>query len=146
MPDCCIHCRLRPIQSCFLSSSRRTTLVHYSLLMLSLLHHFYVIYTEPTAPPLNVSYGGRTNVSITLIWNPPPFEHQNGQIRSYSIIITYPLSGTQRLLTTNSSYTNFTIGGLQPYSSYLFSIAAETISLGPYSNTINVSTVEGSKL
>ena len=144
MSDCCLYCRLRPIQSCFLSSSRRTTLVQYS----HVYHYcsFYAIHTEPTAPPRNVSYGGRTNVSITLIWNPPPFEHQNGQIRSYSIILTYPLSGTQRLLTTNSSYTNFTIGGLQPYSSYLFSIAAETISLGPYSDTINVSTVEGSKL
>jgi hypothetical protein len=145
MSDCCIHRRLRPIQSCFLSSSRRTTLVH----SINVYHYcitLYAIHIEPTAPPLNVSYGGRTNVSITLIWNPPPFEHQNGQIRSYSIIITYPLSETQRLLTTNSSYTNFTIGGLQPYSSYLFSIAAETISLGPYSNTINVSTVEGSML
>lgn len=118
-------------------------MLFFELLMLIIIA---VIHTEPTAPPQNVSYGGRTNVSITLVWNPPPFEHQNGQIRSYSIIITYPLLGTQQLLTTNSSYTNFTIGGLQPYSSYLFTVAAETISLGPYSNTINISTVEGSKL
>lgn len=104
------------------------------------------LHTEPTAPPQNVTYGGRTNVSITLIWNPPPFEHQNGQIRSYSIRVIYPLSGTQQLLTTNSSYTNFTIRGLLPYSNYFFSIAAETISLGPYSSTVNISTVEGSKL
>ena len=104
------------------------------------------IIIEPTAPPQNVSYGGRTNVSITLTWNPPPFNHQNGQIQSYSIIVTYPLSGLQKLLSTNSSYTNFTIGGLQPYSNYFFSIAAETISLGPYSDTVNISTVEGGEL
>ena len=103
------------------------------------------VYSEPTAPPQNVSYGGRTNVSITLTWNPPPFSHQNGQIRSYSIIVTYPLSGTQQQFRTNSSSTSFTVGGLLPFSSYIFSVSAETISLGPYSAAINVSTIEGGR-
>lgn len=85
-------------------------------------------------------------MSITLIWYPPPFSQQNGQIRSYSIIVIYPLSGSEVLLKTNSSDTTFTVGGLQPYTSYSFSIAAETVSLGPYSDTINISTVEGGRL
>ena len=77
------------------------------------------------------------------MWSHPLFENQNGQIRSYSIIVTHPSSGSQRQLTTSSNYTSFTVGGLQPYTSYTFSLAAETVSLGPYSDPVNISTVEG---
>lgn len=104
-----------------------------------------VAYTGPTAAPQNVTYGDRTNVSIMLIWHPPPFSHQNGLIRRYSIIVTHSISGSQLQLTTTSNSTMFTVGGLQPHTSYLFSIAAETVSLGPYSDNINISTVEGGR-
>ena len=116
------------------------------LSLIYILMLFLVLLVEPTAAPQDVTYGDRTNVSITLIWSPPPFDHQNGLIRSYSIRVTHSVSGSQRMLTTTSNSTTFTVGGLEPHTSYLFSTAAETISLGPYSMNVNISTVEGSKL
>ena len=101
--------------------------------------------TEPTAAPQNISFASRNASSITLSWNPPPFEHQNGQIRSYSIITTHVSSGFQQQISTNSSTTNYTIEGLQPFMNYTFSLAAETVALGPFSLTVTIGTVEGGK-
>lgn len=101
--------------------------------------------TEPTAAPQNISFALRNASSITLSWNPPPFEHQNGLIRSYSIIVTHISSGFQQQITTNSGATNYTVGGLQPFMNYTFSLAAETVGLGPYSLTVTIGTVEGGR-
>ena len=103
----------------------------------------YRISTEPTGPPQNISFATRNASSITLSWDPPLFEHQNGRIRSYSVIVTHANSGSQWQVTTNSSDTNYTIGGLQPFMNYTFSLAAETVALGPYSLTVTIGTVEG---
>lgn len=112
------------------------------------INSFYIIITstEPTAAPQNISFASRNASSITLSWNPPPFEHQNGLIRSYAIIVTHLNSGSQWQITTNSSITNYTVGGLQPFMNYTFSLAAETIDLGPYSISVTIGTVEGGQL
>ena len=51
-------------------------------------------------------------------------------------------TGYQWNLYSNSSDTNYTIEGLEPYNSYAFQLAAFTIALGPYSDATVIDTLE----
>ena len=72
-----------------------------------------------------------SSTSITLSWQPPLSDLQNGIIRSYHIsveeletgnILTFVTSNVERLLVVNL---------LHPFYTYNCSIAAYTIGLGP---------------
>lgn len=100
------------------------------------------LHIEPTSAPQNIRDIDKTSTSILLSWDPPPVEDQNGLIRSYSISVTRLSTGYQWYLNSNSSYTNVTIEGLEPYNSYAFQLAAYTIAIGPYSDAIVIDTLE----
>ena len=74
--------------------------------------------------------------SLTLVWQPPPFEGINGVIEQYVIQINEVNTG--RMLTATSDTTNITVENLHPFYSYNCRVAAETIEVGPYSSPIRV--------
>ena len=71
-----------------------------------------------------------------LSWAPPPPEHQNGLIVLYHIAITEADTNTH--LDTTSVDETTLIGPLHPYYTYKFSVAAETVEIGPYTSQISL--------
>ena len=65
-----------------------------------------------------------------LTWNPPPPEHQNGVIDFY--VISIIVNSTGQELTHMSMYNGTVIGPLHPFYTYTFSIAAQTVDVGPF--------------
>jgi len=74
---------------------------------------------------------GVTSRTATLSWDPPPYEGQNGVIRKYVLTVNRSDTSFFDELTTTS--TQLTVGSLFPFRTYLFTVAAETIELGPFS-------------
>ena len=99
--------------------------------------------TGPATSPLNFTGVALSSTSISLSWSPPSLEDRNGIIRSYSI------KSTELETNSNSSYTSVTttlrIDSLHPYYQYKFTIAAITVSSGPFSTAITVRTQEDGK-
>ena len=97
--------------------------------------------TAPSSPPLNSSGEvlGPTTLSIT--WQPPAPEGQNGIITSYTVLITEVLTNTTTTYQRDGSRTELLIPGLHPYYDYNCSVAAETsVGLGPFATPFTVTT------
>ncbi len=111
--------------------------------MLAKLHDVIITslpFIAPTAEPLGVSGSSLTSESISLSWDPPPFDEQNGRIRQYLINVTELETGASFLQT--SSGTEFTVYSLHPNYVYEFTVAAVTVGAGPPSPPILIQTNE----
>lgn len=98
----------------------------------------------PSFAPIGLSVISQLSSSLTLAWMAPPLERQNGLITGYSINVTNSDTGASMLL--SSSGNSITVAELSPYTSYLCSVAAQTIvGLGPYTSSISVTTGEDGK-
>ena len=94
--------------------------------------------------PIGLSVTSQTSNSLTLAWMAPPPERQNGLITGYSINVTNTDTGASVFLSSTGN--SITIGQLSPYTSYLCSVAAQTIvGQGPYTSPITVTTGEDGK-
>ena len=69
-----------------------------------------------------------------LSWEPPLPEHRNGPIRLYHIITTSVASGEELQDTSANNWT--VIGPLHPFYTYKFSVAAETVEVGPFTTPV----------
>ena len=79
--------------------------------------------------------------SIVINWEPPPEEEQSGVIIGYTIKVTQTdtLVATQYFTTS----TSITITSLEPYTTYLCVVAADTaVGTGPFSHLVFVQTLE----
>ena len=86
----------------------------------------------PYAPPQNVSGEIESSRTITLEWEPPPLELQNGIITSYEIEVTELETAANFLFSTSDI--SFLLGSLHPAYTYDIVIAATTSAgTGPYS-------------
>ena len=90
----------------------------------------------PTGTPLNLTFPRTTTTTLTLSWDPPRFDLQNGIIRYYVVYVSDLTSGTSWDFTTNM--TRVVVDNLQPFYQYNCSVAAFTIDLGPVSDTVTV--------
>ena len=81
-----------------------------------------------------------TNSSFHLMWQNPPSEDQNGIIRQYLITIVEEDTGRQFQLTSlvNHILVNF----LHPFYTYVSTVAASTVRIGPNSTPVSVTTLE----
>jgi len=77
--------------------------------------------------------------AVSLTWNSPLLEHQNGAITGYIVLVT-PVN-SQQSYQVSSGTTSFIVSSLTPNSLYTFAVAAQTrIGRGPYSNSIILTT------
>lgn len=99
-----------------------------------------VVSTDPTAPPdsLTVTSIGSTYVEVR--WNAPDSSEHNGIIRFYKVFILE--EGTGRNFTLTSTNTQIVATDLHPFYTYNVSVAAVTISPGPYSQHLLFRTLE----
>ncbi len=100
-------------------------------------------FIAPSSAPQDVIVIVESSRSIQLSWNPPPPEDHNGAIRGYLINITALDTGLVHQQT--SPVTMATVSSLHPFYTYNCSIAAFTVSTGPFSSEITVTTPQDSK-
>ena len=90
--------------------------------------YYFVV---PTSSPQSVTAHVIDVTTLNISWSPPVPEHRNGLIQRYVIRVTELDTGIlDQFVTTNQS---IIIRGRHPFYRYNYSIAAETIGLGPYS-------------
>ncbi len=79
--------------------------------------------------------------AISLSWQPPAPEGQNGIITSYTLLINELLTDTNITYQRDGSHTEVVITGLHPYYDYSCAVAAQTSAgLGPFGSPFTVRT------
>ena len=96
--------------------------------------------TAPSSPPVMLTFSNITDSSFSLVWQNPLPEDQNGIIRLYFINITEEETGRQLQLT--SSAPHILVEFLHPFYTYVCTVAASTVDIGPYSSPFIVTTLE----
>ena len=100
-------------------------------------------YSAPSTPPTNIRISSVTSTQFLLSWSSPLPTNQNGVIRNYTINILEVNTNTQ--ISVTSQATSQLLETLHPYYNYSCVIAAVTVNFGPYSESINVTTLEDGK-
>ena len=101
---------------------------------LSLRLHFTL---APSGIPANFTARTLDSRSIHLSWDPLPSALQNGIIRQYRVTILHN-AGEARVI--NTTATSVTIAALIPFTMYNFTVAAETIAVGPSTPPLQIVT------
>lgn len=105
----------------------------------------YYDFEAPSGPPQNFTGEVVNSTAISLSWEPPALDEQNGVIDFYNISITDTITTTQASFEVPSEHTQQVITSLHPYYLYEFKVAAETISLGVYSSSLTIRTLQDGK-
>ena len=77
------------------------------------------------------------------MWDPPPAEHVNGQLRHYSVFYHEQESGHNSSVDEDNTTTYLT--NLHPHFTYIIKVRAVTISPGPFSDTQSIQLEEDGK-
>ena len=102
----------------------------------------FVLSVAPGSPPQNFTADVLNSTAVFLQWSLPTLDQQNGVIRKYHIRQIETVTDTPTNYTRGKNYTEMLIGSLHPYYQYQFTIAAETVERGPFSNPVIVTTLE----
>ena len=86
----------------------------------------------PTGYPEFITATALGPTVLYISWEPPNVEHRNGVIWRYAINITE--IQTMSFETFSTTKNNFTLINCHPFYQYHYTIAAETIGLGPFSS------------
>ena len=98
-------------------------------------------HSVPTGPPHGVDATPVNSTSVTISWNPPAAENQNGVITGYMINLTRV--GSEGISQYSSSSDNITVGSLHPFTTYAYTVAAQTsVGTGPHTTSSTVMTPE----
>ena len=104
---------------------------------------FSSIVAAPTAAPIGFAGLVQSSSSVFLTWSEPPFEHQNGIIRDYHIVVTETETGN---VVYNQSIggpqPEVTVSSLHPNYNYVCTVAAITVGKGPETAPISLMTLE----
>lgn len=99
----------------------------------------------PEAPPVTVMQSNVMSRSVALSWLAPRSDRQNGVIRHYVIQAYENITGNILNYQTPSDQTSFIVRALHPFYTYTMRIQAVTVSPGPFSIALTVSTMEDGK-
>ena len=100
---------------------------------------FYYFITAPSSSPTEVSAATITSVGFSLSWGNPSEMDWNGIIRNFIISIIEANTGLEYQFMTASN--EIEVNFLHPFYSYLCSVAAVTVSAGPYSTPLEITTL-----
>lgn len=79
--------------------------------------------------------------TLSITWQPPAPEGQNGIIISYTVLLNELPTNTTYTYQRDGSHTEILITDLHPYYEYSCSVAAETsVGLGPFSVPFSLTT------
>ena len=94
----------------------------------------------PSTSPLMLTFSNISDSSFHLTWQGLPPADQNGIIRHYIVNITEMDTGRQFQLTSLATY--ISVRSLHPFYTYVCTVAASTVDIGPYSPPLTVRTLE----
>ena len=100
-------------------------------------------YTAPSSSPQNVSIMALSSTSLSVSWDPPSFDSQNGIITEYRINITELETGN--VISLISFNTFITVQFLHPYYTYVCVVSAVTNAEGPPSEEVVITTPQDGK-
>ena len=101
-----------------------------------------LVISVPTAPPQSLRGSVESSTLILLSWASPPPYDRNGEIVYYLIHMRELDTGRFWTLPVFNRKTTAYVGSLHPYYRYECRVAAQTISLGPYSDGVVLQTNE----
>ena len=102
-----------------------------------------LLISAPVSSPRNVAATSITSTSFVLSWIPPVDEDVNGEITGYTVSVI--VGDTQESFEYNTTETNITLNQLHPFYTHHCSVTCITIASGPYSNPIDVQTLQDGK-
>lgn len=90
-------------------------------------------YTAPSSPPLNVSGQVLSPSTLSITWQPPAPEGQNGIIVSYTVQLVEQPTNKMLTFSRGGSHTEIFVTNLHPFYDYSCLVAAETSAgIGPF--------------
>ena len=96
--------------------------------------------TVPSGSPRALTGSVESSTLILLSWEPPSPYDRNGEIVYYLIHMYEHETGRFWTLPVFNNRISAYVGSLHPYYNYECSVAAYTIGLGPYSESITLLT------
>ena len=111
---------------------------------LAILYINFDLHAAPSGPPTNFRVRADTSRSLVLSWDPPLLHHQNGIIRMYTISVTLNNSVQVTNIPTTTSTIRVT-ALIRPFRTYICSVVAATVAVGPPTENATVQTPEDSK-
>ena len=107
-------------------------------------HSLQHVCTAPSSSPTALAVSSVTSISFYISWTDPLPIYQNGLIREYVINVTELDTGN--IYSHSAITTEFNAEFLHPYYYYSCSVAAVTVSVGPFSDSVTVQTaIDGKK-
>ncbi len=97
----------------------------------------------PSSPPIDVVIDDISPYNFTINWEPPPPDTHNGIIRQYTLNVTESETGEIHIYHTPETY--YVLSHLHPSYTYIFAVSAVTVSPGPPTESMNVTTLEACK-
>ena len=88
-----------------------------------------IMYSAPVGAPVLLAIESTTSTSISLTWDPPPDDQLNGVLRQFVILVEEIDTG--RNFTMTSTEPQMVVGNLHPFYTYIISVCAVTIDIGP---------------
>ena len=114
---------------------------------MSFIIKFYILFDAiaPTASPFNVRVieNSISANSFSLQWQSPSNEQLNGELIGYLVMVIELNTGA--IYTNHTSTPSIALNYLHPYYSYNCSVAAVTVSTGPFSDSITIQTAQAGK-
>ena len=95
----------------------------------------------PSSEPENVRIVWLSSTAATVSWEPPAPEDQNGMIDVYHLVLVDKKLG-DRNWTASTARQSYTFRKLAEHHTYTVKVAAETVSIGPYSLPLTFTTEE----
>ena len=92
----------------------------------------FLLFSGPSEPPSNVTVLPMNASTVMVSWSPLSEEDKNGIIQGYTVRVVGV--HTDENITLSVTTTETIVGGLHPFYSYEFRVAAVTILHGPFSN------------
>ena len=126
--------------------SKSFILISRHIVLKFFLHKFFPDQhtAAPIAPPVNIVATHVGSTSISLDWDEPLTEYQNGIIREYLVHIIEIDTGNNFSIAVSTK--NATINNLHPNYYYDISITAVTVLPGPASPSTVIKTLQGNKV
>ena len=95
----------------------------------------------PTGAPLNVAANVNSSRALSISWDPPEPEEQNGLITGYAVRVI-PIIGGQTM-DYEAEENHLFVEGLSPHTTYECVVAAMTkVGTGPFSAIVTVQTLQ----
>ena len=103
----------------------------------------FCLHAAPSGPPTNFQATADTSRSLVLSWDPPLPHHQNGIVRMYTVTIS---NNTVQLANISTTANGVRITAqIRPFRTYICSVVAKTVAVGPATENIAVQTPEDSE-